>query len=320
MKRRGMFLLLAAAALALTVTLAAPAWANRTWVSSGGNDANPCSHASPCLTFSGALAKTSAGGQINCIDGGSFGPVAIAQSVTIDCEAVIGHITDGGTKGIVVTLPSTTDVVRLRGLEIDGIHSPDGLDGILFDGAGTLHVEKLLIHDFASTASPTGINFIPNNNAALFVTDTIISEIGNGAFGNGIIVKPTGSHSVNVSLERVQIKHNDVGFQADATNASPLRVTIANSLSSGNLFAGFLGRSTSGPMVMMLNHTTSSNNGSFGVRGDGANVTLQFGSSVIAGNVTGVKVDNGATVQSYQNNQINQNGTDGTPVPSVALH
>src|SRR5438477_11827993 len=37
-------------------------------VSGVGNDANPCSRTAPCKTFAGAISKTAAGGEINCLD------------------------------------------------------------------------------------------------------------------------------------------------------------------------------------------------------------------------------------------------------------
>ena len=51
----------------------AAAQATRTWVSGVGDDANPCSRTAPCKTFAGAISKTAAGGEINCLDPGGFG-------------------------------------------------------------------------------------------------------------------------------------------------------------------------------------------------------------------------------------------------------
>ena len=53
----------------------------RTYVSTRGSDANPCTRGAPCLTFQGALAKTTAGGEILALNSGDFGPVTITQSV-----------------------------------------------------------------------------------------------------------------------------------------------------------------------------------------------------------------------------------------------
>jgi hypothetical protein len=53
------------------------AQATRTWVSGVGNDADPCSRTAPCKTFAGAISKTAAGGEINCLDPGGFGAVRL---------------------------------------------------------------------------------------------------------------------------------------------------------------------------------------------------------------------------------------------------
>ncbi len=62
-----------------------PTLMTRTWVSGGGDDSNDCSRTTPCQTFAGAIDKTAAGGEINCLDASNFGPVTITKSITIDC-------------------------------------------------------------------------------------------------------------------------------------------------------------------------------------------------------------------------------------------
>jgi hypothetical protein len=68
----------------------AHAQATRTWVSGVGDDANPCSRTAPCKTFAGAISKTAAAGEINCLDSGGFGAVTITKSITILCNGVVG--------------------------------------------------------------------------------------------------------------------------------------------------------------------------------------------------------------------------------------
>jgi len=90
----------AALALGFCAT-SANAQATRTWVSGTGNDTNPCSRTSPCLTFAGALSKTAAGGEIDCLDAGNFGTVTINKAITIDCAGGGGGITiPNGGNGI----------------------------------------------------------------------------------------------------------------------------------------------------------------------------------------------------------------------------
>jgi hypothetical protein len=105
----------------------------RTWVSSTGSDANPCTRASPCQAFAGALPNTTINGEINCVDAGFFGGTAfnlvINKSVTIDCHDVFAGMSFCAAPmgGVVITIPvSQFDplrTVRLRNLNINGINA-----------------------------------------------------------------------------------------------------------------------------------------------------------------------------------------------------
>ena len=135
----------------------ASAQATRTWVSGVGDDVNPCSRTAPCKTFAGAISKTAAGGEINCLDPGGFGAVTIIKSMTISCPYTEGGALAGGN-GIVVNLPASTDVVYLRGLDIFGVNPPS--NGVRFIGQGTLHIEDSVIRRF-NAANSAGISFAP---------------------------------------------------------------------------------------------------------------------------------------------------------------
>src|SRR3979490_1129091 len=75
------------AILTLVLNVAtAEAQATRTWVSGVGDDANPCSRTAPCKTFAGAISKTATSGEIDCLDAGGFGGVAIGKALTTECS------------------------------------------------------------------------------------------------------------------------------------------------------------------------------------------------------------------------------------------
>src|SRR5476649_2969473 len=74
----------------------AQAQATRTWVSGVGDDVNPCSRTAPCKTFPGAISKTAAGGEINCLDPGGFGAVTITKAITLNCGFTLGSILASG--------------------------------------------------------------------------------------------------------------------------------------------------------------------------------------------------------------------------------
>src|ERR1700689_4230901 len=105
------------------------AQATRTWVSGVGDDANPCSRTAPCKTFAGAISKTSAAGEINCLGPGGFGGITITKSITLNCSATLGSILVSGTPGVTINA-ATTDKVILRGIQIQGL-GPSGTPGTI---------------------------------------------------------------------------------------------------------------------------------------------------------------------------------------------
>src|SRR3712207_230717 len=137
MKHRILLAIVASVCGCTISATSAQAQATRTWVSGVGDDVNPCSRTAPCKTFAGAISKTAAGGEINCLDPGGFGAVSIIKSITISCPYTEGGALAGGN-GITVNLPAATDVVYIRGLDIFGVSPPS--NGIRFIGQGTLHV------------------------------------------------------------------------------------------------------------------------------------------------------------------------------------
>src|SRR6476469_6149602 len=167
----------------------AAAQATRTWVSGVGDDANPCSRTAPCKTFAGAISKTAAGGEINVLDPGGFGAVTITKSITISSEGFEAGVLVSGTNGIVISA-AATDVVVLRGLDIEGLGT--GLDGIkVLGGLGSLHVEKCTINAFRGT-NGSGIEIATTSGTTqVYIKDTIVRDNGQGV-GGGIFFNSAG--------------------------------------------------------------------------------------------------------------------------------
>jgi hypothetical protein len=139
MRKISLSLTFAATLLVLALqAVPAHAQATRTWVSGVGDDANPCSRTAPCKTFAGAISKTAANGEINCIDPGGFGAVTITKSITIDCGATFGSVLAALTNGININAAGIN--VTLRNIEIQGVVT--GLVGINFIAGASLRVEK----------------------------------------------------------------------------------------------------------------------------------------------------------------------------------
>jgi len=298
-----------AIAVALGFTgVPAYAQAPRTWVSGVGSDVNPCSRTAPCKTFAGAISKTAIGGEINCLDPGGFGALTITKSIIISCETGTAGVLVSGTNGISVQI-ATTDSVYLRGLDFEGLGT--GLKGISFATGGTLHVEKCLIRGFTTGA----IFFNPNAGGTLDVKDTVISDNS----GGGIVVQPQAGGNAGVDLSNVHLASNGNGSGVLANvSTGVVNVSIVNSVATGHGGEGFaLVTSGGGAGKMTINRSLASSNGARGVRADGGGATVLIGESVVTANATGVAALNGATLQSYKNNQIDGNGSNGTPLPGT---
>jgi hypothetical protein len=221
------------AALLWTCPQLAHAQATRTWISGVGDDANSCTRTAPCKTFPGTISKTAAGGEIDTLDPGGFGGVTITKAIILAEEgAGEGGILVAGTNGITVNA-GATDVVILRGLQIDG--GPIGsnsLSGVQFNSGGVLMVQHCAIRNF--TGSPgVGINFAPAGAASLYVSDTVVATNS----GGGILIAPSGG-SAAASLTRVDLENNGLGVKADGTLGN-VELTIFDSVASSNTGTGF---------------------------------------------------------------------------------
>jgi hypothetical protein len=247
MRRIALFALFAGLLVPLFAAAPAHAQATRTWVSGVGDDVNPCSRTAPCKTFAGAISKTAAGGEINCLDPGGFGTVTITKAMTINCkETGIGSILASGVPGITINTANATDRVTLRSLMIQGINqstSAAGTIGVRILTAAAVSIEDCVITGFSQTGitdSRTvsgGKLFIRNsvisNNTSsgvsltgVTVTNTVIesSSLINNLFGVGT------ANGNNVVVRRSVVSGNGTGVQADAG----AQIDVVDSSVSGN--------------------------------------------------------------------------------------
>src|SRR5215471_16501834 len=93
-------------ALALT-SAATPASAGIAFLSHTGSGST-CSQAVPCASMGAAVGVAGAGGEVICLDKGSYGSATITQSVTISCGDGLWEAPAGAT--FIIT-PAGADVV-----------------------------------------------------------------------------------------------------------------------------------------------------------------------------------------------------------------
>jgi hypothetical protein len=219
MKSSAVLALISAVFLAL-LAMPANAQATRTWISGVGDDVNPCSRTAPCKTFAGAISKTTAGGEINCLDPGGFGAVTITKAITLICgESGEAGVLVSSTPGITVAA-GVTDKVVLQGLDIQGI--PSGTNGVNFTSGLEVDIIKCTIQGFT-----TGVNVTSNTTGArVFIKDSVIAFNGGG-------VNVQGNGVGNVASVYNTLVESNTTYAVQATNANNV-VAVANSVLNGS--------------------------------------------------------------------------------------
>jgi hypothetical protein len=269
----------------------------RTFVSGLGDDTNPCSRTSPCRTISHALMGTNAGGEVIVLDSAGYGPFSITQSVSIIAPpGVYAGISVFSGDGIDINA-GVSDTVILRGLTVNDQGSFD--NGIFFHTGGTLHVEDCVVNGFSPGF---GVNFAAAGN--LEVKDSIMR--GNS---DGILIEPSLGMAV-ATIDHVRLEGSTDGAGLRVREGS--RVTVRNSVASGNVVGFEVHSESSAPAELNLENCVASNN-SYGVLAGislGV-VTVRISNSTVTDNFHGlVNLGSPAVILSRGNNTVEGNTTN----------
>jgi hypothetical protein len=287
-------------ATALLQLYAAPVYANlndRSWVSHGGLDTNPCSETSPCLTFGGALSKTRDGGEIDCLDPGDYrGVLDITISVTIDCHDAHATIVWEAPSGDGVDINAPGKVVVLRNISFNTSGDAAGIDvGISIIAAQAVYIEDCVVMGYyrgIDDERTTGLT-------QLFIRNTVVRNNRFNPNSPGILLAAAPKNSV--VIENVQSLGNGYGIAVATGN----NVVISRSVFSGNGIAGI--EADPGSQVYVENSKIS-HNVNYGIYALGtvalANSDITFNTSSIFG-----------TTMSFGNNRLFGNGGGTAPTP-----
>ena len=316
--------LLALALAALSIGYAAPAsaQATRTWVSGVGDDVNPCSRTAPCKTFAGAIPKTAAGGEIDCLDPGGFGAVTITKSITLFCPFTDGGIVVSGTSAIIVNDGGAgTAQVTIDGLNLEGLGfstAAPGIYGISFVSGASLTVKNTRIRGFRDPTVGAGISFTPGGPALLTVVDSEITGNGITSAGGGILVQPTGTGSARVTVTDTVLSNNgNAGFRVSSVGnvGGNSSFAVLQHVTINGSPAGVAALQTVGtaPVLVAITDSVIANNANFGLVASGAGARVRIGGSLITNSGTAGGGLNGSAMESTGNNiivgNVTSNGT-----------
>ena len=303
--------------LASVLACSLPAYAsnNETWVSHSGSDSNACNTPSaPCKTLTVALGQTSAGGQINVMDSGDFGPVIIDQSVSI-VNATSGTATNLGGYDTVLTQPligsiiivaGANGVVTVRGLVLNGIDFQSNVVGVLINNASQVNIENCLLLNNSSAGidvSPSIDDFSQTLATSINVNIQDSTITGNGA---GIRITPTTATPINVVIDKTRINNNSGGgVKADGTSGGPIMASISDSSISLNPGNGVNAVGPSNNVIINLNNDVIASNGTAGIQANGTNAAVLVSNTSILDNTTGAtSAVSSGRVLTYGNNRV----------------
>jgi len=288
----------------------APTTIQRTFVSTSGSDANPCTPTEPCRSFPVAIANTTAGGEVIALDSGGYGVFSVDKSVTIagapGAHVAITTFTD---TGITVNV-STGDNVVLRNLYVTGL---GGDNGILFQGGGRLFVESVVVTGFTFEglwAQAAGAQllvrdsvFRSNGDAGVFIDASLGVEIAGSRSERNVwgFYFRQGRGSVSGSIAaRNQI--DGFAFNTGAVFVVSDSISDANAVSGVEVFEN-------GTQVTLTRMVLSNNTAGAGLFVANGTALARIGGSTVTGNGVGLQQQDTGTLESFGDNLVRGNAT-----------
>jgi len=285
--------------LLFTAFFASVSHAQSTFVSTSGNDFNPCTRTAPCRTFATASAATPLGGEVVVLDSGDYDAFTITRSVSIVAPAgVHAGIPVASGNGINVATFGPATVV-LRGLTITNQGSFG--DGIEFTNGTALRVENCVVNGFSG-----GNGLLQSSpNSHMVLKDSVFRDNS-----EAIRVWPA-SGAAQATVEQVRMEGGSIGLLAGPAS----RVTVRNSVGANTSGAGFFAFSFGPAARAELNIETclATDNGGVGIEGSGSSgsTTIRVSNSTVTGNGIGLlNFISSAVILSRGNNTVQGNTTD----------
>jgi len=241
---------------------------------------------------------------------GSYGPVTITTSLTIDCGAGnVGNIVGSSVSGITIQTTAAATII-LRHLALNGLSATTFLNGINAASffSGTLIVEDCMIHGYHDGE---GISFNPTSGRGLL-------QVSNSQmFDNydGIAVQPASGQIASVTLNTVELVGNSFGglvFVGQGIVAGTMRSSVVGENGQDGVIAG------ASQVFFTIEESSIVDNLLIGIETNSAGSVVNVGASTIGGNGTGVLAESGSLI-SFGNNQMSANGTNGNFTSTTAL-
>ena len=310
---------------AVALAIAAPAEAQlfRAYLSTSGNDANPCTLPQPCRLLPAALAAVASGGEVWLLDSANYNTatVEISKSVTIlAVPGAVGSVV--ATGGPAISIGTAGANVVLRNLVIVPLPGAGGTIGINMTAGSSLAVDGSLIANMVDSCikvsgdisvhlTATTVRSCGNyglriaSGASASVTGSVFSGSSMGIY----VVANSPSSSVSAEIADSTFDANNAGVVVHAFDATgTATASLHQCRLVRNSYGGYAPPNADGQASIALGDNLVSGNetGIIAVNG-GASAWLA--GSTVSHNGIGLH-NNGTLFESAGNNAVRRNGTD----------
>src|SRR5262249_27597341 len=208
-------------------------------------------------------------------------------------------ILNAGTQGIIINAAlGSTDFVNIRGISING--AATGTNGIHIIDADKVNIEDCVIF-----GEGTGLLIDDSNNVDVAIRNTVFRSNSEG------LVALASGGGIRISTYDCSFVGNTTGLHAKQRAT----VTTYNSVFSNNTSTGIFTEGIGANAVVYLIRSQVSNNGQ-GMQAGGGSASsssvIRIYDCDITGNTgNGVTIGTNGEIDSWQNNRIFNNGTNG---------
>jgi hypothetical protein len=280
--------------------------ASRTFVSSSGNDGNPCSVVQPCRSFQAAVNQANDGAEVVALDSAGYGTLVIDRSITISAPDGVHAAITIPTAGTAITFTGGLNYA-LRGLVISG-----GGTGVDYGRGGNLHIDRctfstlesgVLLNDGNVTITDSvfrgNTTAITNHGAVLLSISRVHIQAT-----VGLVVAPTVSTGSFGSVVDSVFEANGVHL---ATGSGHSRFSIERSMLRDALIT-FHGTGTGTLDAVVATSAVIGGTGIYAAAADSAKIKLTVSDSRISTEGDGITAADGATVFTARNTIVSNNG------------
>ncbi len=221
--------------LAAMMPFAAHAAAQRTFVSSVGDDSNTsvnCALAGPCRNPAAALSVTNAGGEIIFLDSGVYQQLSIDRSVSLIAPRGIFALFHVSSSSPGIDVNAAGAAVVLRNLTLTGKNV--GITGIKITAGNTVSIENCTVSEM------TGWGLEANGAFKVRILDSVFYRNG----GGGAYL----ANDARATISGSRFLHNTGNGLYLAANTGQVQAQIDRSVASDNSGNGFYAMSY-GPSV-----------------------------------------------------------------------